>query len=593
MKHFYRIFTFVRELWPYYTVVIVLAVVVSLLNLAIPFIMKQITDLIVGGLQVNEVNIQGVIWWAVGLLAVDVATTLIHNGAGYAGDIMSARLRQVLSERYYRQLLDLSQRYFDNELTGKIINRLNRTITEVTQFINMFANNIFSMYLTLVAALVILFMYSWQLGMMMVILYPVFMWLTTRTSKKWQVWQQKKNQETDIASGRFAEVVAQIRVVKSFVRQDAEYGLFARRNRSVVTMTREQSAYWHRMDIWRRLVLNVIFFAALAYVFVATANGTFSVGDMVLLATLLQQMRFPVFNMSFVIDNFQKAIAGSRDYFAVMDLAPDIKDRKNATRLHVEKGEIRFDGVSFGYDEKDQVLSEITFTIRPGAKYAFVGKSGEGKTTLTNLLLRMYDVDNGTISIDGKDIRGVTLKSLHQSIGVVFQEPALFSGTIRENITYGNVRATNDEIERAARDANAYEFISKLEKGFDTEIGERGLKLSGGQKQRIAIARAILKDAPILILDEATSSLDSRSEALVQEALDRLMRGRTVIIIAHRLSTIAGVDMIVTLKNGRIDEIGTPAELAQTDGIYARLLKLQTDASEATKKRLKAYDIDG
>lgn len=222
---------------------------------------------------------------------------------------------------------------------------------------------------------------------------------------------------------------------------------------------------------------------------------------------------------------------------------------------------------------------------------ALVSQSGGGKTTITNLLMRLYLPDSGQIMIDDHDLREVSKQSLRHNIAMVFQDPSLFSGTIRENIAYSKPGATDEEVARAAKAANASEFIDKLDKGYDTEIGERGLKLSGGQKQRIAIARAILKDAPILILDEATSALDSRSEQLVQQALDRLMKGRTTIIIAHRLSTIAGVDRIITLKGGKIDEIGAPEDLAKTNGLYAQLLELQQSANRSAKEKLAKFDI--
>jgi ATP-binding cassette subfamily B protein len=257
----------------------------------------------------------------------------------------------------------------------------------------------------------------------------------------------------------------------------------------------------------------------------------------------------------------------------------------------VSKGEITYDKVSFAYDGEQSVLEDISFTIAPGEKVALVGESGEGKTTLTSLLMRLYDPTTGSILIDGQHIADVRQQSVRERIAVVFQEPALFSGTIHENIAYANPHATDAQVKAAAKAANAYEFITKFDKGFDSEIGERGLKLSGGQKQRIAIARAILKGAPILILDEATSSLDSRAEHEVQQALDRLMKGRTTLIIAHRLSTIAHVDRIITLSKGRVDEVGTPEELAKTGGIYSQLLDLQMGNTERAKKALKQYDI--
>lgn len=592
MKVLLRVLGYARNLWPYYAGIVLFSILMSLSSLATPFLIKGATDLIVASIGSGTADVSGALWIAVWLFVVDVANTLFTNWGGYLGDVMSAKLKKQLSERYYTHLLKLPQGYYDKELTGTIINRLNRTIFEVTQFANMFANNFFQMYLTMLLTLGIVLYYSWELTVLLVVLYPLFMWLTALTSKKWQAWQTEKNHATDVASGRFAEVIAQIRVVKSFIQETLEFRHFERNFQKTVDITYKQSKYWHDMDIGRRLVLNVIFFAIFAYLFVYTANGTFTLGEMVLLIQLINMMRFPIFNMSFIVDNTQKAIAGSKDYFAVMELEPAIADKDHAPGLTVKKGEVVFDNVSFSYTKGEQVLHDISFSAASGKKLALVGESGEGKTTITSLLLRLYEPQQGVITIDGTDITDVRQTSLREHIGVVFQDPALFSGTIRENIAYATPHATDKEIMAAAKAANAYEFIAKLEKGLDTEIGERGLKLSGGQKQRIAIARAILKDAPILILDEATSSLDSRAEKLVQEALDRLMKGRTTLIIAHRLSTIAHVDRIITIKNGRVDEVGTPGELAKTGGIYAQLLELQMGTTETAKKRLKQFEID-
>ena len=592
MKTLLKVLGYARNLWPYYTGIVVFSILMSASALAVPFLLKGATDLIVNSIKTGSADVTGALWFAVGLFIVDVAGTLFTNWGGYLGDIMSAKLKKQLSERYYSHLLKLPQSYYDKELTGTIINRLNRTIFEVTQFMNMFANNFFQMFITMFLTLIIVWFYSWELALMIVILYPLFMWLTTLTSKKWQKWQDAKNHEVDLASGLFAEVIAQIRVDKSFIQENLEFRHFERKFQQTVEITKKQSRYWHNMDISRRLVLNIIFFAMFAYLFVKTAEGRFTIGEMVLLIQLLNMMRFPIFNMSFIIEGIQKAIAGSKDYFRVMDLKPSVADKDHAPALKVRKGHVVYDDVTFGYGKDETVLKNISFEIHPGEKVALVGESGEGKTTLTSLLLRLYDANEGTILIDDQPIASVRQTSLRDAIAVVFQEPALFSGTIRENIAYANPHATDSQIRKAAKAANAYEFIMKLEKGFDSEIGERGLKLSGGQKQRIAIARAILKNAPILILDEATSSLDSRAERQVQEALDRLMEGRTTLIIAHRLSTIAHVDTIVTLKNGQVDEVGAPEKLAKTDGIYGQLLQLQTGTTEAAKKRLAQFEIN-
>jgi ATP-binding cassette subfamily B protein len=273
-----------------------------------------------------------------------------------------------------------------------------------------------------------------------------------------------------------------------------------------------------------------------------------------------------------------------------MDTKPTIVDTKSASALSVTMGHISYSNVTFSYESGQSVLNGVSFELPAGSKLALVGESGEGKTTISNLLLRFYEIKSGSITIDGQDISQITQESLRENIGVVFQEPALFSGTVRDNIAYGRRDASDEDVERAAEAANATGFIVKLPQGINTEIGERGVKLSGGQKQRIAIARAILKDSPILILDEATSSLDSRAEHEVQMALEELMKGRTTLIIAHRLSTIASADIIIGIQGGKVIEQGSPSELAKSGGIYAELLALQSPTA-ANKAKLKKYDI--
>ena len=593
MREVVRIFRFTKKLWRYYAAISVFTILLSLMTQLTPLFTKaaidQITKLIGGG----QADVKLVALYAVLIFAADLGQTLLGNVSSYIGDIMSAKLQQLMGERYYRHVLSLSQRYFDTELSGKIINRMNRGIAQISQFMQMFSNNFLQFIFSTIFSLIVVFYYSWQVGLMLLALYPVFVGLTVRSSGKWQKWQHEINENQDIASGRFAEAVGQVRVVKSFLQEQRELTFWRQLFSKVVTLTKPQSMYWHRQDVARRLVLNTIFLAVFVYIFVATAQGRYTIGTMVLLIQYAMLIRIPIFSISFLVDSTQRAIANTREYFEVIDTPADVADVPGAHRLRVAKGEIVFDHVSFAYDTDKPVLQDINLTVRPDSKVALVGESGVGKTTLTNLLLRLYDVTGGQILIDGKNISGVTQHSLRRSIGIVFQDPALFSGTIRENISYADPRASELEIIAAAKAANAHEFIEGFEKGYDTEIGERGLKLSGGQKQRIAIARALLKNAPILILDEATSSLDSRSEHLVQEALQRLMKGRTTLIIAHRLSTIHSVDQIITLRDGRVDEVGSPEKLARSGGIYAQLLKLQQGHTEATKKKLKQFEIAG
>lgn len=593
VKDIWRIIRFTRELWPYYIAVSVFTVLLAGMSQLQPLFTKaavdQITKLIGGG----HADVKLVALMAILIFVTDLGQTIFSNIGGYIGDILAAKVQRLMSERYFAHLLTLPQGYFDNELTGKIINRMSRGISQISNYMNAVTNNFMQFIFSTLFSLAIVFVYSWQVGLMLSVVYPLYIWLTTRTSKKWQVYQKDINSEYDIASGRFAESIGQIKVVKSFLQEGRELKLFSKHYAEALRLTYPQSRLWHTRDTLRRVVLNTIMLVVFVYIFVETARGVYTIGTMVLLIQYVQLIRIPIFTISFLVDSSQRAIANTKDYFEAMDVEPAIADRPDASRLKVRKGEVAFGSVVFAYDSSSPVLKGVSFTLRPGTKSALVGESGEGKTTITSLLLRLYEPQSGQVLIDGQDIGGVTQSSLRESIAVVFQEPALFSGTIRENIAYARPGASEADIVAAAKAANAHEFIVAFEHGYDSEIGERGLKLSGGQKQRIAIARALLKDAPLLILDEATSSLDSKSERMVQEALTRLMKGRTTLIIAHRLSTIQAVDQIITLRNGTVDEIGSPAELAASGGIYAQLLKLQQHHTEATKKKLQEYEIAG
>lgn len=620
MTSLLRILRFAPQLNRLYLGIAVSSVLAAVLSLATPFLIGAATDRIVAAIAGQtsvEEAVTAVTWLAVAFLAVEVTTTLVVSVGGYWGDVMASRMRTVLSARYFDQLLHLPQRYFDTAITGRVTNRLNRTITELTQFLQFLANNALTMLITTSAVLVITAFYWWPLAILLAVVFPVYMWLTAKTSAKWQVWEGEKNTEVDIASGRFAEVVSQMSVVRAYNRQDHELAGFRKRFERTVGITRRQSRYWHGMDAGRRLAMNAAFGVMYLIVFVRTAQGHFSVGDMVILLQLMNMARQPIFSMSYLVDSAQRAVAGSKDYFEVLAEEPERAGgaalpaspradavRGDAVRAEPEDREapegrdvpaVRFADVGFAYDPdaRRPVLEGVDFEIRRGEKVALVGESGGGKSTIAHLLLGLYPVTAGRIEVFGQDAATLDLAGLRSQVAAVFQEPGLFSGTVRENIAYADPDASDERVRAAAHAAFADGFVEAFEDGYEQVIGERGLRLSGGQKQRIAVARAVLKDAPILVLDEATSALDTKSERLVQAALEELMVGRSTLIVAHRLSTIASVDRIVTLRGGRVQEIGTPAELAASGGIYAQLLELQQAGTKQARKMLREYGILG
>lgn len=594
MKAIWRIIKYSKVLWRYYAVISVFVIVIAGLGLVTPFVTKWLVDDVVANLTGQHVQISHMIW----LLALggigSIAVTLLSNINGYLGDIMSVKLNNLLSERYYEHLMKMPISYYDNEITGKITARLERSIATISQLMQTLANNFIQFFLTTIVTLAVIAIYSWPVALLLLAIFPLYIWLTHLSSKSWQKNQEFINRDRDISNGRFVEAVTQVRVVKSFVTEMSELVFYGKKRRLIEGETKKQSVKWHRYDVYRRLALNVIFVLITGIIIFQAFKGIYSIGTMTLLLTLSTQAQFPLFGSSFIIDALQRATSDSKDYFEIMNTEPAIVDEPGAKELKVTDAKVEYQKVDFAYDQGSQVLSDISFTIAPGKKVALVGESGEGKSTIANLMLRFYEATAGQILIDGQNINEVTQQSLRRNIGVVFQEPQLFSGTVRENVTYGQKNVADKDMIEAAKAANAHDFISKLPKGYDSEIGERGVKLSGGQKQRIAIARAIMKNPPILILDEATSSLDSKAEHEVQEALERLMKDRTTMIIAHRLSTIAHVDMIVGLKGGKISQQGTPDQLAKQKGIYAELLALQTiGAKDRRKAALKKYDLAG
>ncbi|MFS8131335.1 MAG: ABC transporter ATP-binding protein [Candidatus Dojkabacteria bacterium] len=594
MDQIIQILKFTKSFWKYYLFIGFFIILVSLLNLVTPILSGSIVDGIVNNIKTGSGDFSNIALILGIMISSDLIITLFANISGFYGDILGQKLNTFLTATFYRHVLDLQIEYFDNEVSGKIISKLERGIGNIAEFINNMLNNFVPFFLTAIFTIVALAFYSIEISVLLLILFPIYVIISEKSSKAWIKKQESINKIQDNLQGRIFESISSIRVVKSFLRQDLEYTKYHEFRKDVEVQSKAQSKEWHLFDVLRGSMLNIILFGIYAYIVYFTFNGRFTVGQMTLLLGLVNQAKFPLRAMSFILGQIQRAQAGSKDFFEVLREPITIEDKKDAKVLQNIGGELKFDNVSFAYKEGKEVLSGINFSIDKGKKLAIVGESGEGKSTITNLILRFYEPKSGRITVDNNDIKDITQKSLHNNISVVLQDSILFSGTIEDNIRYGKEEATLEDVMAAAKKANAHDFITKFEKGYDTQIGERGVKLSGGQKQRISIARAILKNAPILILDEATSSLDSKAEAEVQKALNELMEGKTTIIIAHRLSTIRNVDKIIVLKSGVIAEMGSPSELIKKDGIYAELVKLQTNINQAEPSaKMKEFKLVG
>jgi len=564
---------------------------------------KLIVDAIVSSLSGNQVPLGYIVTLLVLTIATDITITVMTAFSQWIGDLLSVKLQTYLSKKFYEHILTLHIGYFDNEITGKIVNKMYRGIVSITDFIQNMLNNFLPFFLTALVTVILLAFYSPFIAILLAILFPVYVLISHGSSTAWMKIEAKKNGIIDDSQGRVFETLVGIRVVKSFAAELTELKAFLTSRNKVETLARLQTKQWHMYDFLRRFALNVILFGIFSYVVYWTFHKRYTLGEMTFLLQLVQQARWPLFAMSFILGQIQQAGSGSADYFHVLETKTLIHDKPKARPLiikNIKKNDsfITFDQVWFNYESGKNVLEDISFTIRYGEKFALVGESGQGKSTLVNLILRYYEPQKGNITIANQNIANITQTSLHEYISVVFQESLLFSGTIMENIRYGKPNASDNMVITAAKAANAHKFIMSLPEKYNSLIGERGVKLSGGQKQRISIARAIIKNAPIIILDEATSSLDSKAELEVQKGLSELMKGRTSIIIAHRLSTIASSDHILVLSQGKVAQLGSHDSLLKDkDGLYANLVSLQQrllkTPSEDTKERLKTFDLVG
>ena len=510
-----------------------------------------------------------------GLLAVYMLNAALLAVVTYWGHVLGIAIETEMRRRAFDHLQKLSFRFFDEQKTGHLVGRLTKDLEEIGEVAHHGPEDAFVAVMTFLGALVLMTFTHLPLALIAATIAPLVMWLIIRfggaMTRNWQ----RQFERVGAFNARIEETIGGARVVRAFANEDHERRLFAEDNdryrRAKLEAYRLMATTVSINFLGMRLLQVVILLAGAFFVH----NGSLSIGGFVGFLLLINVFYQPLEKIAAVIETYPKGIAGFRRYQDLLDTRPDIADRPDALALDRARGAVAFEAVRFGYEPSRPVLRDLTLAIEPGETVAFVGPSGAGKSTLLSLVPRFYDVEGGRITVDGHDVRDLTLASLRRQIGVVQQDVFLFAGTLRDNIAYGRLGASDADIEAAARRARLGEVIDSLPDGLDTVVGERGVKLSGGQKQRVAIARIFLKNPPILILDEATSALDTETERLIQAALEELARGRTTLVIAHRLATIRNADRIVVLTPEGIAEQGSHAELLARGGLYARLSAAQ------------------
>ena len=505
------------------------------------------------------------------LIGVFVVQALAIFGQSYLISYTGERVVADLRIKLYTHLQKLSLHFFNERRTGELMSRLTNDVTQVQNAVTGNLISFLSSIVTLIGGIVIIITRDWRLTLLIVGLIPLLMGIAMVVGRRLRRFANAVQTEMGEATTILEETISNEKTVKAFTREDYEVVRYGGRVEKVFQLALRRS----RLQSAFGGLMSFMIFSAVAAVLWFGGNevlaGHITPGELVSILLYMGVVAAPVGALASLYGQFQLALGSADRIFELLDEPVTVADLPNAPALPPVEGHLRLEGVSFNYDEKTPVLHHLSFEALPGQVVALVGPSGAGKTTIANLIPRFYDPTSGRITLDGYDIKTVQGKSLREQISSVLQEPVLFGLSIRDNIMYGRLDATEAEVNMAARAANALEFIERLPDGYDTIVGERGVKLSGGQRQRVAIARAILRNPRLLILDEATSSLDNESESLVQEALDRLMQSRTTIVVAHRLTTIQNADKIVVIDRGQVVEEGTHDQLIAREGLYYRL----------------------
>lgn len=546
------------------------AILAGLLELSFPMAVRAFVDKLL-----PEQDWMMIVGASVALLAIYLINTGLMAVVNYWGHALGVGIETDMRQQAFQHLQKLPLGYYDNVKTGHIITHVTKDLEEVGEIAHHGPEDLFIAVMTFIGAFILMATVHMPLALMTIIIVPSMTWLVSRHgSQMTHTWRKLFGQIGDF-NARIEESIGGVRVVKAFANEDQEEKLFARDNANYKTTKlqayRIMTASMTLSYLSTRLVQLVIMVAGTWYVL----KGELSYGGFIGFLLLVEVFFRPVQKISSVMESYPKGIAGFRRFTQLLDTAPEITDKPDARVVSALKGDIEFDNVTFGYSGGSPVLKDLNLTIRAGETVAFVGPSGAGKTTLCSLLPRFYDVQQGAIRVDGLDVRDMTQQSLRSQIGIVQQDVFLFGGSIRENIAYGRLHATEEEIWQAATQARLADLINNLPDGLDTIVGERGVKLSGGQKQRISIARVFLKNPPILILDEATSALDTATEQAIQQSLSELSVGRTSLIIAHRLTTIQNADRIIVVDDSGIVEQGSHKQLLERRGRYANLYDAQ------------------
>ena len=547
---------------------LICAAVISLVDLAYPQILRTMTKTLFTQDKDMIHHVLPVI--AASLFVMYIVQSLCKYYVTYQGHMMGAKMERDMRRELFDHYQELSFSYYSRNNSGQMMSKLVSDLFDISEFAHHGPENLFISLVKIVGAFIFLFFINKKLALPLILLVIVMFVFSFRQNAKMQETFMENRRKIGDVNASLQDTLSGIRVVQSFANEDIERAKFKKSNEAFLVSKRDN---YHCMGSFMSSNLffqGMMYLVTLVYGGYLIAQGEMQTADLAMYALYIGIFISPIQILVELVEMMQKGLSGFRRFLDVMETESEIRDADNAAELTDVKGHVRYDHVSFHYnDDETPVLSDISIDIPAGKSIALVGPSGSGKTTICSLLPRFYDVTGGSITVDGKDIRGLTLKSLRSQIGMVQQDVYLFDGTIKDNIAYGKPGASDEEIIKAAKCASIHDFIMELPDKYDTYVGERGTRLSGGQKQRISIARVFLKNPPILILDEATSALDNESERWIQKSLEELSKNRTTITIAHRLSTIRDADEIIVITEEGIAERGTHAELLEKNGLYA------------------------